>query len=93
MSAGPVRIFLHTSCAPPRAIEGRAIKRYHSEDSTNTSFSGGRLGCELARTVHISRSMADALIALDVMGIRERNVGEQKGATEKPDQSFLLRPG
>jgi hypothetical protein len=37
--------------------------------------------------------MADALIALDVMGIRERNVGEQKGATEKPDQSFLLRPG
>jgi hypothetical protein len=36
MSAELVRIFVHTSC--PLA-QGRAIKRYHSEDSTNEPLS------------------------------------------------------
>ena len=33
------------------------------------------------------------LVPSDVAGIRDRNIGDQRSAIERPDQSFLVKPG
>jgi hypothetical protein len=37
--------------------------------------------------------MADTLVASDVTGIKDKKIGGQKGATERPDQTFVVKLG